>query len=84
MKQKYSNQLQQHSYVYINSDTTCHICQKSLLNKKALHCKSKAFIYDFYFYLGQKCLRFVYDLNRLFIKCSWKFMQRPSSYLFKF
>jgi len=41
MKHKYLSQLQQHSFVSINSDTSCHICQKSLLNKKALHCKSK-------------------------------------------
>lgn len=44
MKHKYSqqqNSQQQHAYKSLITDVHCHICQKSLLNKKALHCKSK-------------------------------------------
>lgn len=43
MKHKYSSQIQQHAFVgkAVTSETTCDTCQKSLLNKKALICKSK-------------------------------------------
>lgn len=41
MKHKYSAAQQQHSFVTIQSDAICQVCQKTMLNKKALHCKSK-------------------------------------------
>lgn len=43
MKQKLT-QLQQHTFKPIESDKSCSLCQKSLLNKKAFECKSKLFI----------------------------------------
>lgn len=45
MKHKYSTQIQQHAFIIknINNEAMCDICQKTLLNKKALVCKSKLF-----------------------------------------
>ncbi|CAF0793101.1 unnamed protein product [Brachionus calyciflorus] len=42
IKHKYSTQFQQHAFIVktVNSDFTCDICQKTLLNKKALVCKN--------------------------------------------
>lgn len=44
LKHKFTNQLQQqkHSFISFEIDTNCHVCQKSLHEKKALHCKSKS------------------------------------------
>jgi len=72
MKHKYSSY--QHSFIIITSDMPCHICQKTLLNKKALHCKSKIrdnlFLLRFYrkmlsllFYLILDCLLNVHEVN---------------------
>ena len=42
MKHKYSNCAASHSFVALTSaDADCHVCQKSMHNKKALQCKSK-------------------------------------------
>ena len=53
LKHKFTSQLQQqtfqqqqqqqkHSFISFEIDSNCHVCQKSLHEKKALHCKSKS------------------------------------------
>lgn len=51
MKHKYSTgQLQSHSFISVTTDANCHVCHKSMNNKKALHCK-------------RKCIRIVLHLS---------------------
>lgn len=45
MKHKYSTgQLQSHSFISVTTDANCHVCHKSMSNKKALHCKRKCIL----------------------------------------
>lgn len=45
LKQKYTSQIQQHHFVAMSSniDINCHVCQKTIMNKRSLHCKSNGF-----------------------------------------
>ena len=41
MKHKLTTQFQPHVFKIVNSEKNCEICQKALLNKKTVECKSK-------------------------------------------
>ena len=50
MKHKLTTQFQPHTFKSVICDKNCDICQKSLINKKAVECKSKCYR----FYLNNK------------------------------
>jgi hypothetical protein len=41
MKHKLTTQFQPHTFKMISVEKNCDVCQKSLMNKKAVECKSK-------------------------------------------